>query len=154
MKLGLFVIALVLAGCDHSETSSDVHHKYVARHRDTFVFEGASRDHVIAPLRALLAERGFELGDVRPDATSVTTELRARTREEYVVHFIALRQRPAFTIQLVKVTRDTDDEVVSSVRDEELEWELIQRAEPDRALAIMETANARADKVPVKTLHR
>lgn len=149
MKL-FVVIALLLTGCDYSETSDSVREKYVDRHRDTFVFEGAARDRVTTPLRELLAEHGFELPDIAPNATTVHAK-RKRTGEEYAVHFIQLRQRVGFTIQLVKIMRDANGEVTSSYRDVDLEWELIQRADPDRALAIMANANERADKVPPKT---
>jgi hypothetical protein len=154
MRLRFLLVIALLAGCDHSETSSDVREKYVARHRDTFVFEGASRDHVMEPLRVLLAEHGYPVLDAPANATMLATKRRMLANgesEEYAVHFIKLRQRPAFTVQLVKISRDAKGEIWSSYRDEALEWELIQRAEPDRALAIMAVANDRADKVPPKT---
>jgi hypothetical protein len=154
LALIAFSLASSLAGCDYSETSSDVREKYVDRHRDTFVFEGASRDHVTTPLRELLDEQGFPLLETLPNAATFHTKRRAArdgSSEEYAVHFIQLHQRPAFTVQLVKISRDPKGEVSSSYRDEKLEWELIQRADPDRALSIMASANERADKVPPKT---
>jgi hypothetical protein len=156
----LALLALSLAtACE--ETSTQVHHAYLDRHRDAYVYEGADRARVIAPLRGLLAERGYELIEDRSTRASganhETLHTRPRVRgagaTEYVVHVIPLRLRPAFVVQLVQITRDGDGEVVSSVRDDGLEWELIQRADPDGALEIIARANERADKVPPSRRH-
>jgi hypothetical protein len=67
--------------------------------------------------------------------------------DEYAIHVVDLRWRTGFTVQLVKISRNPDGSVDVSYRDDKLEWELIQRADPDRAADIMAKANDKADKV-------
>lgn len=145
LRLG-FLSLLLLAGCP--ESSEQVRTHYVDRHHDTFVFELRDRDRVIGLARELLAEHGFRLEDA---AGSTTLRTAPHRRVVYAVHLVPLRQRPGFLVQLVRMHHDDEGAVTSSGRDEELEWQLIQRAEPDRALAIMERANERADRVPPRT---
>ena len=141
----LVLLLLFVVACD--ETAGGVRHDYVTRHRDAFVFEMPRAD-VVDALRGLLAEQGYELIENRGDSmrTKIRTDGQGRT-QEYVVHFLDLKKKHGFMVQLVHVTKETDGMVASSYRDEDREWELIQRADPDAAYEIMSKANARADRV-------
>ena len=142
------VLALTVTACSAcDETSSGVSHDYVQRHREAFAYE-IPRDQLLAALRDLLADKGMTLVDAPPGATTLhTTAAReGGGTDEYAVHLLPLRSGEMM-VQLVLISRDDKGQIVSSLRDEELEWQLVQRAEPDRALAIMNTANQRADHV-------
>ena len=147
--LRLWLCGLLLAtacnACD--ETASVVQHDYVERHQEEFVFM-IPRDQLLAALSDLLADKGLSLVDAPPTATTLHTT-RARRNgydEEYAIHLLPLRSG-GMMVQLVSIGRDDQGKIFSSQRDPDFEWDLIQRAEPDRALAIMRTANGRADHV-------
>lgn len=145
----VLLFVLLFAGCQ--ETSEQVRTHYVDRHQDTFVFELRDRDRVVGLARELLAEHGFRFED-SADPNTLRTTLHRRVR--YAVHVLPLRQRPGFLVQLVRMDHDADGAVLGTQRDEQLEWQLIQRADPDRALTIMEQANERADRVPARSRTR
>ncbi len=138
----LFVVAI---GCD--ETAGGVRDDYVTRHRDAFIYEMPRAD-IVDAVRGVLAEQGYELIENRGDSmrTKIRPDGQGRT-QEYVVHFLELKKKHGFMVQLVHVTKEADGMVASSYRDEDREWELIQRADPDAAYEIMSKANARADRV-------
>jgi len=142
----LCALTLVLAaGCD--ETSEGVRHSYVERHRDSFVYY--NRPRTLAALKSVLAEDGYELVDAPLTSNELHTAPRSVGDDsvEIAVHVLDLKLRTGFLVELVHITRDKSGTVTASRRDQDLEWELIQRADPDGALAIMQTANERADKV-------
>jgi len=143
IRLG-FACLLAIAACD--ETSAGVRQGYVERHRDAFVYR-APREQIVSALRELLAEHDVQLASDPASATLHTSV--AKTRYEstaYVVHVIPLRAG-GYQVQIVAVVHDSDGALKYSMRREDDEWQLIERVEPDRALAITEAANARADKV-------
>ncbi len=151
MRSFIIFSLLAIAGCN-DETADGVRHNYVDRHSDAFVYEGTTHEHVLAAVRSVLADGGYELvpGE-SPDVFTTTNHAAAKKHsDEYVVHVVDLRWRRGFLVQLVKVTRDSDGLVTSSGRDDKLEWEIIQRADPDRAVDIMAKANEKADKVPAR----
>jgi hypothetical protein len=127
------------------ETSTTVQREYVAREREAFVFE-VPRDKLIAELRGVLADRGDELVEADPAAATLHTKL--RRDHDYVIHIIELRQ--GCVVHIIHRTFNGAGEVLEGRIADDLEWELAQRAEPDRAIAIMREANTRADKVPVR----
>ena len=127
------------------ETSTTVQRDYVAREREAFVFQ-VPRDKLIAELRSVLADRGDDLVEADPAAATLHTKL--RREHDYVIHIVELRDGRA--VHIVHQTFNAAGEVLEGVAALDLEWELAQRAEPDRAIAIMREANQRADKVPVR----
>lgn len=145
MRPFLILSLLTLAACD--ETSEGVRHAYVDRHADSFVYEGTTQEHVMSSLKSVLDERGYTVSPTEEPGAFKALRL-GKSPDEYSVHFVNLRWRKGFLVQLVHVSRDKEGGVSSSYRDDKLEWELIQRADPDRAVEIMAAANAAADKVP------
>jgi hypothetical protein len=141
-------LAVALTACNScDETSYDVQTRYVDRHRDAFVFK-ISRDPLVATLRDVLAEQGFDLDDAPPGATTLHARARhtTNTAVEYTVHLEPLQAGGAL-VELMRTTKDDQGNIQSSIRDTELEWELIQRCEPDRAAKILQAAADRADQV-------
>jgi hypothetical protein len=150
----LWWLALCLVtGCYGCEDSAEgVRQRYVTSHRDTFTFTSGTRARIEGPLGDLLHEQGYTLERAPVGADKLVAKRQVKGHaEEYVVHFIDLRTRAELRIELVHLSYNADGTVASSYRDTDLEWELIQRVEPDRALAIMNEANTRADKVPPRT---
>lgn len=141
----LVLLLLFVVGC--GETAGGVGRDYVTRHRDAFVFESPRAD-VVDALRGVLAEQGFELIENRGETMRTKTKPDPNGgTQEYAIHFLELKKKRGFMVQLVHLTKAADGTVASSYRDEEREWELIQRADPDAAYEIMSKANARADRV-------
>lgn len=147
----LLILSLfTLAACD--ETSESVRHDYVDRHSDAFLYEGTTHDYVMVAVRSVLGERGYTVSPTE-EAGGFKAMRTGKSPDEYSVHVVDLRWRRGFMVQLLHISRDKDGNVTSSYRDDKLEWEVIQRADPDKALQIMAAANAAADKVPPRT-HR
>jgi hypothetical protein len=142
-----------LAACN-ADSSEGVRRAYVDRHQSSFVYEGTTKEWVLLSVRSVIADKGFTLRD-QPEADGTyRTERTSRGKKvtgEFVVRFIPLRWRQGFMVHVMYTTFDEHDTPIRSVRDEAAEWEIIQRADPDRAVGIMTRANERADKVPPRT---
>jgi hypothetical protein len=138
------LLVLSLASCD--ETSGGVQQDYMNRHRDSFVFH-VDRAHVVAGVRGVIADKGLELIEPTSDDTIHTTHGRGgyETTDEYTIHLIP--SKAGYLVHIVLQSRDKDQKILSSLRETDMEWELAQRLEPDRALEITDAANKRADKV-------
>lgn len=155
----LSLLLVLFAGCE--DTSAGVRRAYVDRHKSSFVYEGTTKDWVLMSVRSVLADKGFKLRD-QPEADGTYhTERVSRGKGvtgEFVVRFISLRWRQGFMVHVMYTTydeREKDNEyAIRSVRDEAAEWEIIQRADPDRAVGIMVEANERADKVKPRSYPR
>lgn len=137
---------LTLAACD--ETASSVSRDYVDRHREAFEFH-ADRAKVVDGIRGILADRGLTLVEPTTGDTlhSTAGEPSLGSTTEYTIHLIPARD--GMLVHLVRQFRDQQGSgaIYSAARATDLEWELAQRVEPDRALAITQQANTRADKV-------
>jgi hypothetical protein len=152
-------LLLALVGCEDS--SAGVRRAYVDRHQSSFVYEGTTKEWVLMSVRSVIADKGFTLRDQpEPDGT-YKTERVSRGKGvtgEFVVRFISLRWRQGFMVHVMYVTYDEKEKnkeyAIRSVRDEAAEWEIIQRADPDRAIGIMKEANERADRVKPRTYGR
>ena len=143
----ILILLLFTFGCERTETSQDVRERYLARHTDTFTFKDRAR--TIEAVRGALAEQGFELvATESPNrfASSIRSES-YDTTGEYSIHLVELLDH-SLLLQMMKISRGKDGHVINTYRNDELEWIVAQRAEPDRALALMRKANDRADKVP------
>jgi hypothetical protein len=142
---------LACNACD--ETSGGVHADYLRRHRETFVFR-VPQARIVEGLRGLFAERGLELLAPATGDTLQTSrgEPSYDATTEYTIHLIATRSGT-----LVRMTRsrvDRDGKISSASEAEDLPWQLAERLEPDRALAITEEANRRADDVAPRAKQR
>jgi len=148
MRPFLILFLLSVVACD--ETSEGVRRNYIDRHRESFIFEGTTKDYVLGVLRGVMEDEGHEVLPTEDGSTFKTTSIKdAGGRDEnYTIRFVDLRWRKGFRVHLMHITRNPDGSVWSSYRDEKLEWELIQRADPDRAETILSKAAERADKVP------
>jgi hypothetical protein len=133
-----------LAACD--ETASSVQRDYVERHEQTFVFT-VDRARLVEGVRQVVADYGLELVEPTTGDTLHTTRGLPQSdyTTEYTVHLISTHF--GYLVHVIDQARDRDGKVFNSQRATELEWELAQRLEPERALAITEKANKRADRV-------
>jgi hypothetical protein len=153
MRLSLFLLVLVLcvlaAACetDPRENSTVVRDRYVDRHTDTFTLRDRTR--VIDALTSVLEEEGFELAPTdRADRYKSSIKPHAnKSNEQLSIHILGIMDGTVL-VQIMEVTRDEKGEVTEKKHRTDLEWLVAQRAEPDRALAVMKKANERADKVP------
>ncbi len=143
--------SLAFTACD--ETSEGVRQNYVDRQRDGFVYEGTTHDHVVNALRTLFSDYGYTVtaGD-SPGSFITSTHNKGAGRwfEHYRIRIVDLRWRTGFTVEILHLEHGKDGNDPTTYRDDNLEWELIQRADPDRAVDIMAKANAKADKVPAR----
>jgi hypothetical protein len=151
MRPFIIFSVLALAACD--ETAEGVRHDYVDRHSDAFVYTGTTHDYVMTKLRSVMADKGLEVVPTS-DPTTFNARPRAappsnRNYDGYAIHVVDLRWRTGFTVHIIHQQLAPDGTVTDNMnyRDDRLEWELIQRADPDRAADIMAKANDKADKV-------
>lgn len=145
--LRLFLCTFLVAACD--QTPTDVHADYLDRHRDAFIYS-VGRDKIVAELRALIADDGLTLAD---DTGADLRTSRRRDGLELSIHLAPLAKGGTI-VHVVEIRRDAEGNVTSSTRDEAREWELAQLTEPDRALAILQSANERADEIAPRAKKR
>jgi hypothetical protein len=151
----LSLLLVLVAGCEDS--AEGVRRGYLDRHQSSFVYEGTTRDWVMKSVRTVITDKGFILRDAPEADGTYRTERTSRGKKltgEFIVRFIDLRWRQGFMVHVMYVIYDDNEVAVSSVRDDGVEWEIIQRADPDRAVQMMTKANDRADKVPPRTYPR
>jgi hypothetical protein len=145
----LTVMLLLATACynDPTENSEVVRERYVERHADTFTLRDKAR--VRDALETVLFEEGYELVPTekphyfqtnnQPDGKHATTEL--------TIHLLEILDGNVL-VQIMEIRRDERGDVTEKKQRTDLEWLVAQRADPDRALALMKKANERADKVP------
>jgi hypothetical protein len=136
-------------GCtnDPTESSEDVRARYVDRHADTFPL--TDRAKAMDALKDVLAEEGYELvATTSENKWKTSLKHRYKSTEELSITLIVLVDA-SLILQIFEITRnEKTTEVESRKQRLDLEWVVVQRAEPDRALALKRKANDRADKVP------
>lgn len=152
MRLSIFLLVVVLCvlavACEHDprESSEVVRERYVDRHADTFTLR--DRTKVVEALKGVLEEEGYELAPTdRADHFKSSIKPAYKANEQLSIHLLGIMDGTVL-VQIMEVTRDDKGEVTSKKQRTDLEWLVAQRAEPDRALALMKKANERADKVP------
>ncbi|MDQ3339827.1 MAG: hypothetical protein M4D80_32100 [Myxococcota bacterium] len=145
----LTVLLLFATACynDPTENSAVVRERYVERHADTFTLRDKARVH--DALETVLFEEGYELvptekpryfqTNSKPEGKHATTEL--------TIHLLEIMDGTVL-VQIMELWRDERGDITEKKQRTDLEWLVAQRAEPDRALALMKKANERADKVP------
>ena len=150
MRLSV-ALMLLLTACtnDPTENSEVVHDRYLDRHEDTFLID--DRNRAVDALQGVLAEEGYELVPTeRSDVFRTDKKTEGKSTTELSIHMLTMLDKTMLT-QVMEITRDETGKVTHKLRRDDLEWLVAQRAEPDRALALMRKANERADKVPVIT---
>ncbi len=149
MRLALLLVFAAACTYDSTESSKDVHDRYLDRHTDTFVITDRTR--AVDALQGVLAEEGYELVPTEQPTTFRTDQKMDRSStEELSIHLLSLLDKGVL-VQIMEVRRDETGKVTGKSRRDDLEWLVAQRAEPDRALELMRKANDRADKVPAIT---
>lgn len=137
---------LLAAGCvnDPTENSEVVRERYVERHADTFTLR--DREKTIESLRSVLAEEGYELVPTEKPSY-FKSDVNQHHKTELSIHMLGIMDGTNL-VQIMELRRDEQGEITDKKHRTDLEWLVAQRAEPDRALALMKKANERADKVP------
>jgi hypothetical protein len=142
------LLLVLIAGCNEVDPAWSAQRSYVDRHRDAYVFEGTTHEYVLQSVRSVLADKGFTLrAQPEPDGTYRTNRLvrDKRNSGEFIVRFVDLRWRQGFLLNVTYVRYDGSEIAVSTVRDTVAEWEVIQRADPDRVVDINRKAGQHAD---------
>jgi hypothetical protein len=132
----LFAVLPVLAACESGDVART---NIVNDERDMFVYR-VPRDRIVAEATQLLAERGHTIAAADP--TTLTTNVVADGHglsTKYIVKMIPASS--GMLVHIMDVLVESDGHVTSDRRHSELEWELIQRLEPDRAIKITEHAD-------------
>ena len=150
MRIALLLLLASACYNDGTENSEVVHDRYIERHHDTFTMRDRAR--VLDALETVLAEEGYELvpGDKPTRFTTNNKPQSYKGSSDLAIHLLEIMDG-TMLVQIFEVQRDERNEVISKKQRTDLEWLVAQRAEPDRALALMKKANERADKVPPVT---
>jgi hypothetical protein len=149
MRLALILMLATACYNDPTENSEMVRDRYVERHHDTFTLRDKARTR--EALEAVLAEEGYELVPTERDNRFTTNNKpRYKGTSELAIHLLEIMDG-TMLVQIFEIQRDERNEVIEKKQRADLEWLVAQRAEPDRALALMKKANERADKVPPVT---
>jgi len=150
--LAIWIVALV-AACDASPEGA--RQQKLNAEEQTFVFHTpAARTYDMT--RELLGEKGFTLPPGPPvmDRDIATDWVPGGLGgKRFLVRFIRV-EPSSYLVHLVSQSRDQNDKIYGRLRWTDLEWELIQRAEPARALGIAKAANHRADQVHQRNMRR
>jgi hypothetical protein len=144
--LALICLSLPALACESSPAGARQQH--IDSARDTFVFR-APAQRLYDQARALLGERGHALpaGPAPVDTTIESPWVGpAHHQKRFLVRIIRVDDG-RHLVHLIGQSRGEDGTVFFSERWRELEWELIQRVEPARAVDIARAANKKADDV-------
>ena len=116
---------------------------YIQNHTLEFVYE-SPLETVWPNARTLLFEEGFSVNDTGEGSTTLETDwLYTQYEHRFLVQGIAVDESTC-QVLFTEQSRNSSG-AVSSGRAWDLEWELIQRVEPDRARQIEIGAQAAAD---------
>jgi len=95
-------------------------------------------------LRAVPGGAGFELKEERP---LVGRTLYSGWKEGSRIRIRIHRVKGGVMVRLTEMFRDNEGKVATNRERDDLEWQLIERLDPDGALAIMRQANERQKEV-------
>lgn len=139
LRLCYLALLIITAACDPSPEGE---RQYKLKEEvQSFVYR-KPKELIRAEVTRLLAEHGHTLP---PGAEETPWKTLSRYQEQYVVRFIDLEKGGTF-VHIV-VLHKFEDGSVSRQRHDDLEWELIQRVEPDRSLEIANRATKRGEEV-------
>lgn len=143
-----WLISLSVALCfSCTDSGSTARYHYLQEQREAFVFQ-APPEKIFAEVQRLLAEEGHPLeGTVAQAVTGVSTPWKQENvgSSQFQVRFIPL-ERGGHFVHIVHLTRFDSGEI-NRLRWTDMEWELVQRVEPDRAAEILQRANQRGEDV-------
>src|SRR5262249_21553987 len=143
--IAVFIAAGTLAGCA-AMRAAQVRQDYIRSQTQDFVYQRPIAE-VWAAARQLLFERGYELENTG-EAGTYTAETRWKyegtTRTRYLVQAIKLDDKSC-RLNLTYASGSINTPDVSSARDLDTEWLLLQQLEPDRAAQIASEANHRGE---------
>jgi hypothetical protein len=134
--LALLVTTVACAPSPEGERQSKLHEEVAS-----FVYR-KPKELVRAEVTRLLAEHGHTLP---PGAEETPWKTIGARQEQFVVRFIDLEKGGTF-VHIVSLNKHEDGSVLRH-RHGDLEWELIQRAEPDRSLEMSNRASKRGEEV-------
>ena len=142
-----------LLACESSPAGARQQH--IESERDTFVYRVPAQE-LYDQARLLLAERGHDLPPaIAPVDTTVESPWvgPARHQKRFLLRIIRV-DKGEFMVHLIGQSRGEDGSVFFSDRWDDLEWELIQRVEPARAVDIARKANKKADDIHRRNARR
>jgi hypothetical protein len=147
MRLALPLLLATACYNDPTENSEVVRERYVERHADTFTLRDKAR--VREALETVVFEEGYELVPTeKPRYFQTTSKPEGKhASSELTIHLLEVMDGSVL-VQIMELRRDERGDISEKKQRTDLEWLVAQRAEPDRALAVMKKANERADKVP------
>lgn len=152
MRIALLLLLATACYNDPTENSEVVRDRYVDRHTNTFTLRDKVRVH--DALESVLFEEGYELvPSEKPHYFRTNNKPIGKSSRELTIHILQLIDTNML-VQIMEVERDERGDVTSKKQRIDLEWLVAQRAEPDRAFALMKKANERADKVPPITRNK
>ena len=137
------LLCLLLPACEPNPEST--RQNVIQRERETFVYHRSAPE-LYHQARQLLAERGHELPATPPPVNTTVASPWRSDGHRFLVRIIPV-DRGEHLVHITGQSRDRDGNVYFSERWNELEWELIQRVEPDRAVDIAAQARRQADDV-------
>lgn len=143
-RLGLFALALM--ACDVARCEADnVRRNTKVQSVEGFVHSSSAR-RVFVELQKILAERGFKMPDVEGEVAGRTlwTEWKGMPGRRISVHITRVKQGQLL-VEVREVAR-YEGEVLDDGRKHDIEWTLIQRLAPKRALEILQRSEERAER--------
>ena len=152
-KLFSLILFLPLLCCDGSPEAA--RNGYIAREGEMFAFHDPAIV-IYNQARVLLAEHGAELpatAEFVDRTISTPWQPAANDSKRFSVRIIEL-EKSGRLIHIIESRRDIDGNLYERERRTDIEWELIQRLEPDRALTIAARAAKRGDDIHSRNQRR
>lgn len=143
-------LLLPLLACETSPEGA--RQNKITAEKEAFVYQApAARTYRL--VRELLIEEGHELPPALPGMDVDIASAWDKRGRRYVVRFISVDD-DRYMVHIVGLARHDDGTIYSRLRWTEYEWELIQRAEPERALEIARAAGKYADDIHKRNARR
>jgi len=146
MRSLVCLTVLLASACETSPSA--VRHQHIEAERETFVYTDPP-DRLYAFASELLAEKGFEMPPGPPALNRSISSAHQKKGDGATQRFVVrlIPTAGGHLVHIIGISADKNGEVYFRSRWDELEWELIQRAEPYRATEISRTARRKADDV-------
>jgi len=144
-------LLLPLLACETSPEGA--RQNKITSEKEAFVYQvPAARTYQL--VRELLAEQGHQLPAVpaRMMDADIASEW-SKDGHRFIVRFITVDE-DHYMVHIIGLGRHDDGTIYSRLRWTEYEWELIQRAEPARALDIARAAGQYADDIHKRNARR
>ena len=142
--LALLALIATAGGCSHLRASS-ARQRYINDQTATYVYQQPINE-VWPHVRKTLFERGYQAKGV-DSGGSYSVETEPRAEEKRIVRYLVQGTKVDDGHCRIEVTKMSEENGrVNTSRDLEMEWLLIQRAEPQGAQQITTGAEAEANK--------